>query len=89
MSKCQFGVPDVIYLGHGITTDGIFPDERKVEAIKGMPTPATKKDIQRFLGNGKLCLPFCAKSFRIIVAIKIVAEERCRVYLETRAAIII
>ena len=37
-------------MGHRITKEGIFPDEAKVNAVKQMPTPNDKKDIQRFLG---------------------------------------
>ena len=33
-----------------MTATGIYPDDRKVEAIKNMPFPENKKELQRFLG---------------------------------------
>ena len=50
IKKCSFGVPEVKYLGHKLNKNGVFPDVEKVKAIKEMPIPACKKDIQRFLG---------------------------------------
>ena len=32
-SKCVFQAPEVTYLGHRITSDGIYPLEEKVKAI--------------------------------------------------------
>ena len=37
-------------LGHLITTDGIKADPEKVKAVKHMPLPESKEDLQRFLG---------------------------------------
>ena len=50
IKKCSFGVPEVKYLGHKMNKNGVFPDVEKVKAIKEMPIPTCKKDIQRFLG---------------------------------------
>ena len=48
--KCNFLRKECIFLGHKISEDGIFPDERKLEAVKNYPTPKTQKDIKSFLG---------------------------------------
>ena len=49
-SKCVFGVSELEYLGHLVTTDGIRPLKSRVEAIQQFPTPQTRGELQRFLG---------------------------------------
>ena len=49
-SKCVFQAPEVTYLGHRITSDGIYPLEEKVKAIQDSPRPTNLKELQAFLG---------------------------------------
>ena len=49
--KCVFGVPSVTFLGHTVSSRGIRPLDTKVSAIRAMPRPVTKVDLQRFLGS--------------------------------------
>ena len=49
-NKCGFGATELIFLGHKISEKGISPDPEKVKAIKDMPFPSSKQDLQRFLG---------------------------------------
>ena len=49
-AKCQFEKTEVTFLGHLITDKGVEADPSKVEAIKDMSNPTTKKELQRFLG---------------------------------------
>jgi transposase InsO family protein len=48
--KCRFGLDRVEYLGHIVSAEGVAPDPRKVERIRGFPAPETKKQLQVFLG---------------------------------------
>ena len=48
--KCKIRVEEVPYIGHTLTSKGLKPDEEKVKAILQMPEPATKEDLQRFMG---------------------------------------
>ena len=50
LSKCKFFQEELVHLGHKLTLEGIKPDESKVEAVRKIPQPKTKKDIQSFLG---------------------------------------
>lgn len=50
LKKCRFGVDQIKYLGYKFSKNGISVDEEKIEAIKNMPQPKDKKDVQRFLG---------------------------------------
>ena len=48
--KCKFKVPKLKYIGHTLTADGLKPDPEKIEAVKQMPAPKSKKQLRRFLG---------------------------------------
>ena len=37
---------------HGLTQEGIKPDDEKVCAIKDIPAPTDKKGVERLLGTG-------------------------------------
>lgn len=48
--KCKIRQPQVPYVGHILTPEGLCPDPAKVDAIKDMPRPQNKEDVKRFLG---------------------------------------
>lgn len=49
-SKCHFAKPEVKYLGHIITKEGIKVDPEKTEAVRSFPVPRTQHDVRSFLG---------------------------------------
>ncbi|CAK9834602.1 Retrovirus-related Pol polyprotein from transposon 17.6, partial [Anthophora retusa] len=49
-NKCQFLRKEVTYLGHVVSADGVKPDPRNLQAVKGFPVPKSQKHIQQFLG---------------------------------------
>ena len=49
-SKCIFNATSIKFLGHILTTGGIYPDPEKVRAIFDMPILANKGEPQTFLG---------------------------------------
>ena len=48
--KCEFGLPEIKFLGHIVNADGVRPDPEKVEAITSFPEPANVTELQRFFG---------------------------------------
>jgi hypothetical protein len=50
LSKCDFFKPQVKYLGHIVSADGIQPDPSKIKSVTEWPTPKTVHDIRSFLG---------------------------------------
>ena len=48
--KSFFGRSELEYLGHWITRNGIQPVSKKVEAIKNIAPPKTRKELRRFIG---------------------------------------
>ena len=52
MSKCQFNMKSIEFLGYVIDEFGISPSERKIRAILDFPIPKTAAQVKRFLGMG-------------------------------------
>ncbi|GFS88592.1 hypothetical protein TNCV_1461951 [Trichonephila clavipes] len=50
ISKCVFGVTELIFLGHLITPDGIKPLPDKVQAVLEYKQPETVGSLRKFLG---------------------------------------
>jgi hypothetical protein len=50
LSKCRFCSPEVEYLGHIVTKDGVRTDPKKVDAVAKMAAPENTDDIKSFLG---------------------------------------
>ena len=50
IEKCEFLKPEVEYLGHRISTEGIKADPKKLEAIKDWPAPTNVPQLRSFLG---------------------------------------
>jgi hypothetical protein len=48
--KCVFAATAVDFLGNQVTTEGVAPLRKHVEALKQLPVPADVKQLQCFLG---------------------------------------
>jgi hypothetical protein len=48
--KFAFGLTELSYVGHVLTSEGLKPDPNKVKAMMEMPTPTNKEELQRVLG---------------------------------------
>ena len=51
LSKCEFWLPEVKFLGHVISQSGISVDPGKVDAVSAWPRPQSVFDIRSFLGG--------------------------------------
>ncbi|XP_072572259.1 uncharacterized protein [Paramormyrops kingsleyae] len=50
IDKCQFCLPEVKYVGHVVSAEGISTDPEKVEAVKHWRKPTDLKSLRSFLG---------------------------------------
>ncbi|KAK8714256.1 hypothetical protein V6N13_149449 [Hibiscus sabdariffa] len=50
LSKCEFWIREVVFLGHVVSSDGIRVDPKKVEAIVNWKQPTSVTEIRSFLG---------------------------------------
>ena len=48
--KCTFGLTEISFFGHVLSKDGLKADKKKVEAIKNMPSPTNKGELESVLG---------------------------------------
>ena len=49
LPKCEFGVSEVEFLGHNLTSTGCRPLIKHTSAIKEFPIPTDKPALQRYL----------------------------------------
>ncbi|KAG8182035.1 hypothetical protein JTE90_013965 [Oedothorax gibbosus] len=50
ISKCEFGVPELTFLGHLVTSQGLKPLPEKVDAVLQYKLPETIAALRKFLG---------------------------------------
>lgn len=48
--KCEFLKPELEYLGHIVTAEGVKPNPKKIEAVMNFKQPKTPTDVKSFLG---------------------------------------
>ena len=56
--KLCFGAHKFDYLGYHVTRDGVMPIPKKVEEIKALVVPKTRKQLRQFIGMINLCAVF-------------------------------
>ena len=49
-SKCEFWMPEVAFLGHIVSAEGVKVDPAKIEAVAAWTTPTNVKEVRSFLG---------------------------------------
>jgi transposase InsO family protein len=49
-AKCEFGVSEIEFVGHIVTSHGVKVDDNKVIAIKNWPIPRNPTSVRSFLG---------------------------------------
>jgi hypothetical protein len=49
-TKCQFCKPEIKFLGHIISDDGVKADHERIEAILRYPVPKNRRQLRKFLG---------------------------------------
>ena len=55
LKKCSIGKSELNYLGHTLSSKGLKPSYKKVEAVKNWPLPQNLTQVQQFLGFCNFC----------------------------------
>ena len=50
LKKCAFAQPQLRYLGHVISAEGVHTDPNTVDKVRDWPRPGTAKEVRKFLG---------------------------------------
>ena len=50
LSKCEFGMTEMLYLGHIIGVDGVRVHEEKIRAIRDWSEPKNVTELRGFIG---------------------------------------
>lgn len=50
VEKCHFLQPEVRFLGHQVSAEGVGTDPDKISAIRNWPVPSTARELRSFLG---------------------------------------
>lgn len=50
MSKCEFWLDQILFLGHVVSADGIKVDPKKIEAVVKWEIPKNVAEVRSFLG---------------------------------------
>jgi len=50
LSKCEFLLPKLTFLGHEVSSQGVAPDPQKLAAIQNWPQPNNVSELRSFLG---------------------------------------
>ena len=48
--KCVLDVPELVFLGHHVSAEGVSPDQEKVKALQHVPDPTDVSQLRSFLG---------------------------------------
>ena len=50
LSKCEFWLRKVVFLGHIVSNEGVSVDPQKIEAVSNWPRPKNPTEVRSFLG---------------------------------------
>lgn len=59
LSKCEFGMTTINFLGHVINQDGVWLSEERKQGITDIPYPTTAKKMRSFIGGCNYFRPHC------------------------------
>ena len=58
LKKCEFGKSSINYMGHILSSEGLFPEPEKVNSILNMEPLSNTREVRSFLGLVTYCSNF-------------------------------
>ena len=84
--KLKLRLSEVVYMGHRLTAKGVQPDPAKVKAIVEMPSPQSKKAVERFLGCVTYLSRFLPQLAEMVQPIRQLTEKNVEFMWQTQQA---
>ena len=78
LSKCQFFMKEIQYLGHILSTKGMTPLPSKMQAIKNMHPPKMHKQVCTFLGLMGYCGKFIRNFAKIAKPLTLLTHQQAK-----------
>ena len=69
LSKCEFWLNEVSFLGHIISGSGIAVETSKVDAVSQWETPKSVTEIRSFFGFGRLLPRVYRRIFKVSTSV--------------------
>ena len=73
--KMKFKVPELKYVGHVISEEGLKPDPKKVEAVIRMPPPEDKQQLRRFMGMTNYLQKFAPHLSQVTAPLRMLLKD--------------
>ena len=73
--KMKFKVPELKYIGHIISEEGLKPDPKKVEVVIRMPSPEDKQRLRRFMGMTNYRQKFAPHLSQVTALLRMLLKE--------------
>lgn len=73
-SKCYFLQKEILYLGHGVSRDGILPDPEKIEVLEQYPRPLSTDEVKRFVAFANYYRKYIPQFAKIVLPL----NQLCR-----------
>jgi len=68
--KLQLNRTATTFMGHELTSEGLHPDPKKIEAIRQMPAPTDRAGVMRLLGMATYVAKFCPNFSEVTAKIR-------------------
>ena len=78
LSKCEFWLDQVDFLGHMISAQGIMVDPQKIEAISNWGAPTNQTEVRSFLGLAGYYRKFIRNFFLIALPLYELLKKNMR-----------
>jgi hypothetical protein len=76
LTKCEFGVDKIAFLGHEVSAQGLAVDANKIRAIEKWTTPTNRKQLMSFLGLAGYYRKFICDYATIVLPLSQIAREK-------------